>query len=53
MINERMASSSLLTNLTISTSRAASAETIALKTDAGTDPTSADPIRLSFRNATA
>lgn len=53
MINERMASSYLLTNLIVSTSRSASAETIALKTDAWTDPTATDPIRIAFRSATA
>lgn len=40
-------------NLTISTSRSGNAETIALKTAAGADPTPADPIRIAFRNATA
>ena len=40
-------------NLTIVTSRASNAETIALKTAAGADPMPGDPIRIAFRNATA
>lgn len=44
---------SLLANLTISTSRAWSAETIAIKTHAGVDPSATDPVRIAFRNATA
>ena len=43
----------LIDNLEISTSRAAGAETIALKTAAGTDPSGADKIKIGFRDATA
>ena len=43
----------MVQNLTIATSRASNAETIALKTAAGADPTPGDPIRVAFRNATA
>lgn len=45
--------SGLVENLEISTSRAGSAETIALKTSAGTDPSASDKIRIGFRDATA
>jgi hypothetical protein len=41
------------TNYTIATSRTGNAETIALKTKAGTDATATDPILIAFRNATA
>lgn len=40
-------------NLTLATSRSAGAETIAIKTAAGTDPSVTDTIAISFRNATA
>jgi hypothetical protein len=40
-------------NGTIVASRAASAETIAIKTLAGSDPSSGDPVIFVFRNATA
>lgn len=40
-------------NYSIVTSVAANALTIALKTKAGSDPSSLDPVRLSFRNTTA
>lgn len=40
-------------NYTLTASVAASALTIALKTKAGNDPSVADPVRLSFRSATA
>jgi hypothetical protein len=43
----------LIQNLSIVTSRAGNAETIALKTAAGADPTPGDPIRIAFRDATA
>lgn len=43
----------LTENLEISTSRAAGAETIALKTAAGTNPSASDKIRIGFRDATA
>ena len=43
----------LTENLEISTSRAAGAETIALKTAAGTDASASDKIRIGFRDATA
>ena len=43
----------LAENLSIVTSRTGNAETIALKTAAGSDPSSSDPIRIAFRNATA
>ena len=46
-------SADLIDNLEISTSRAAGAETIALKTAAGTDPSGADKIKIGFRDATA
>ena len=46
-------SADLIDNLEISASRAAGAETIALKTAAGTDPSGADKIRLGFRDSTA
>lgn len=39
-------------NGTIVTSRAASAETIAIKTKAGADPSATDPVIFVFRNAT-
>ena len=39
-------------NYTISASRSASAETIALKTLAWTDPTATDPIKIAFRIST-
>lgn len=42
-----------LYNLTIVPSRAAWAETIALKTKAWTDPSATDPIYIGFRNVTA
>ncbi len=45
--------SGLIENLEISTSRAGNAETIALKTAAGTDPSGSDKIRIGFRDATA
>lgn len=45
--------SNTLYNLTIVPSRAAWAETIALKTKAGTDPSATDPIYIGFRNVTA
>lgn len=40
-------------NLMIKAERAAGAETIALKTKAGTDPSATDPIYIGFRNVTA
>jgi hypothetical protein len=40
-------------NGTIVTSRAANAETIAIKTLAGVDPSASDPVIFVFRNATA
>lgn len=40
-------------NGTISASRSGSAETIAIKTFAGTDPSATDPVYFIFRNATA
>jgi len=43
----------LIDNLEISTSRSGSAETIALKTAAGTDPSGGDPISMGFRSPTA
>ena len=43
----------LAENLEISTSRSAGAETIALKTAAGTDASASDKIRIGFRDATA
>jgi hypothetical protein len=43
----------LIENLEISTSRAGNAETIALKTAAGSDPSGSDKIRIGFRDATA
>ena len=46
-------SADLIDNLEISTSRSAGAETIALKTAAGTDPSGADKIKIGFRDATA
>jgi hypothetical protein len=45
--------SGLIENLEISTSRAGNAETIALKTAAGSDPSGSDKIRIGFRDATA
>ena len=41
----------LAENLTIATSRTGNAETIALKTLAGNDPSVADPIRIGFNDA--
>lgn len=46
-------SASLIDNLELSTSRAAGAETIAIKTAAGTDPSASDKVRIGFRDATA
>ena len=46
-------SADLIDNLEISTSRAAGAETIALKTAAGTDPSGSDKIKIGFRDTTA
>ncbi|MFZ2276286.1 MAG: hypothetical protein WAW39_00750, partial [Prosthecobacter sp.] len=43
----------LIENLEISTSRSGNAETIAIKTAAGTDPSASDKIRIGFRDATA
>jgi hypothetical protein len=40
------------TNLTITTSVASNALTIALKTKAGTDPAAGDPVTVGFRNST-
>lgn len=40
-------------NLTVTESNATNAVTFAIKTLAGTDPTTADPVLLAFRNATA
>ena len=45
--------SGLIENLEISTSRSGNAETIAIKTAAGTDPSASDKIRIGFRDATA
>lgn len=45
--------SNTLYNLTITADRAAWAETIALKTKAGTDPSATDPVYIGFRNVTA
>ena len=42
----------LLRNLSLSTSRVSNAETVTLKTKAGTDPTPEDPIKLAFLDAT-
>jgi hypothetical protein len=42
-----------LINGTIVTSRTGNAETIAIKTKAGTDPTATDPVLAVFRNATS
>jgi hypothetical protein len=45
--------SDLISNLAISTSVASNALTIALKTKAGNDPSTSEPIRISFRSSTA
>ncbi|WP_167792507.1 hypothetical protein, partial [Candidatus Macondimonas diazotrophica] len=42
----------LVENLTITTSRAGNAETIAIKTLAGTDPSPTDPVRIAFNTTT-
>lgn len=42
----------LVENLTITTSRAGNAETIAIKTLAGTDPSPTDPVRIAFATTT-
>ena len=42
----------MVENLTITTSRTGNAETIALKTLAGTDPSASDPIRIGFNTTT-
>ena len=42
----------LLDNATITTSRAGNAETIAIKTLAGTDPSPTDPVRIAFTTTT-
>jgi hypothetical protein len=53
LVGSAGSTSSLIENLEISTSRAGNAETIALKTSAGTDPSASDKIRIGFRDATA
>lgn len=40
-------------NYTLATSVGSNALTIALKTKAGTDPSSSDPVKVAFRNATS
>ena len=52
MLSRRGIETHELSNLAITTAVGSSALTIALKTKAGTDPTSSDPIRVSFRHAT-
>ena len=42
----------LVENLTITTSRSGNAETIAIKTLAGTDPSATDPVRIAFNTTT-
>ena len=44
-------SASLASNYTITATVAANALTIALKTKAGTDPSSTDPVKVAFRNS--
>lgn len=41
-----------LTNITLSVTMAANAVTVALKTNAGTNPSATDPVSVRFRNAT-
>ena len=53
LVGSAGSASGLVENLEISTSRAGNAETIALKTSAGTDPSASDKIRIGFRDATA
>jgi len=48
-----VSSNDLINNLAVSTSVAANALTIAIKTAAGTDPTTNDSVSISFRSATA
>jgi hypothetical protein len=45
--------SDLINNLAITTSVASSALTVALKTKAGNDPSTSEPIQISFRSVTA
>jgi hypothetical protein len=43
----------LISNLALATSVSSSAMTVALKTQAGSDPASSDKVQISFRNSTA
>lgn len=51
IVNDNVGSD-ILANMIVSTSRSWSAETIALKTLAWTDPSTTDPIKLAFRSST-
>ena len=53
LINAGVVESNLIKNLIISTSVAANALTIALKTKAANDPSAGDPVQISFRSSTA
>ena len=50
-IKRRMTTNSVMIgNLTLATSRSSNAETISIKTMAGTDPSSSDPVYLAFED---
>lgn len=51
-LNASSADPYLLTNLKLVATMSGSAMTVALKTDAGTDPTASDKVKVRFRNAT-
>jgi len=52
-ISTAIVDSNLINNLAITTSVAASALTVSLKTKAGNDPSTSEPIQISFRSSTA
>lgn len=51
-INSGVVESDLIKNLAISTSVSSNALTIALKTKAGNDPSTSEPVQISFRSST-
>jgi len=52
-ISTEIVNSDLINNLAITTSVGSSALTVALKTKAGNDPSTSEPIQISFRSVTA
>lgn len=52
-ISTGVVESDLINNLSISTSVSSNALTIALKTKAGNDPSTSEPVQISFRSSTA